>query len=70
MRLPTFTTDYSNWPSKETIMKNKLNFKTNKKCVERLSPRNSDMSTTGTFFNRRTERLGSYSKANEGAEFL
>jgi len=59
--------DYTNWPSKEAIVNNILNFRTAKKCVDRLSPRLSEMSTTGSFFNR---RKGSYFKANEGAPRL
>ena len=59
--------DYRNWPSKEQVVNNILNFKTAQKCLDRLSPKLTDMSTTGSFFNR---RKGSYFKANEGAARL
>ena len=47
-------------------MNNILNFRTTKRCVDRLSPNRSQLSTYQTSQNRK----GSYYKANEGAPRL
>ena len=59
--------DYTNYPSKQAVVNNMMNYKTAKGCMSRLSPDIEQMSTTGSFFNR---RKGSYFRENIGAAQL
>jgi hypothetical protein len=49
-KFPTLK-NYNNWPSKDTIMRNKATFREQKRSIERLSPcPKQDFSKTDTGF--------------------